>query len=220
MLWNPGEGSAKLWEHHTDRGVPYRIKRRPTSAYNEGDLGSIPGLGRSSGEGNGNSLQYSCLENPMDAWRNVVGYSSWDRKELDTTEWLHFTYRANSFSHAEKQAHPNQKEECGRDTEMPKSRRPWGMGSLRLWLGNGVWLVKRHKMRLRGRLGSASSLWRNGCCIEGLETTWPGALRMLCKQCLSSLAFFPFSHQWRPLRVVSLSLHRLRKLLEMPPKFH
>ena len=40
------------------------------SAYNAGDLGSIPGLGRSPGEGNGNPLQYSCLENPMDggAW--------------------------------------------------------------------------------------------------------------------------------------------------------
>ena len=36
------------------------------SAYSVGDLGSIPGLGRSSGEGNGNPLQYSCLENPMD----------------------------------------------------------------------------------------------------------------------------------------------------------
>ena len=36
------------------------------SAYNAGDPGSIPGLGRSSGEGNGNPLQYSCLENPMD----------------------------------------------------------------------------------------------------------------------------------------------------------
>ena len=36
------------------------------SAYNEGDPGLIPGLGRSSGEGNGNPLQYSCLENPMD----------------------------------------------------------------------------------------------------------------------------------------------------------
>ena len=34
------------------------------SACNAGDLGSIPGLGRSSGEGNGNLLQYSCLENP------------------------------------------------------------------------------------------------------------------------------------------------------------
>ena len=40
------------------------------SAYNAGDLGSIPGLERSPGEGNGNPLQYSCLENPMDrgAW--------------------------------------------------------------------------------------------------------------------------------------------------------
>ena len=35
-------------------------------ACNAGDLDSIPGLGRSSGEGNGNPLQYSCLENPMD----------------------------------------------------------------------------------------------------------------------------------------------------------
>ena len=36
------------------------------SAYGAGDPGSIPGLGRSSGEGNGNPLQYSCLENPME----------------------------------------------------------------------------------------------------------------------------------------------------------
>ena len=44
------------------------------SAYNEGDLASIPGLGRSPGEGNGNSLQYSCLENPTDggAWSATV----------------------------------------------------------------------------------------------------------------------------------------------------
>ena len=44
------------------------------SAYNAGDLGSIPGLGRSPGEGNGNPLQYSCLENPMDqgAWWATV----------------------------------------------------------------------------------------------------------------------------------------------------
>ena len=36
------------------------------SAYSAGDPGSIPGLGRSPGEGNGKPLQYSCLENPMD----------------------------------------------------------------------------------------------------------------------------------------------------------
>ena len=44
------------------------------SAYNEGDLGSIPGSGRSPGEGNGNPLQYTCLENPMDegTWQTMV----------------------------------------------------------------------------------------------------------------------------------------------------
>ena len=44
------------------------------SACNAGDLGSIPELGRSPGEGKGNPLQYSCLGNPMDreAWRAVV----------------------------------------------------------------------------------------------------------------------------------------------------
>ena len=43
------------------------------SAYNVGDLGSIPGSGRSPGEGNGNPLQYSCLENSMDRG----AYSLW-----------------------------------------------------------------------------------------------------------------------------------------------
>ena len=44
------------------------------SACNAGDPGSIPGLGRSPGEGNGNPLQYSCLESPMDrgAWWATV----------------------------------------------------------------------------------------------------------------------------------------------------
>ena len=41
------------------------FKDGKASAYSMGDLGLIPGSGRSSGEGNGNPLQYSCLENPM-----------------------------------------------------------------------------------------------------------------------------------------------------------
>ena len=53
------------------------------SACTAGDLGSIPGSGRSPGEGNGNQLQYSCLENPMDGgawWATVHGVAkSWTR---------------------------------------------------------------------------------------------------------------------------------------------
>ena len=41
---------------------------------------------------NGTPLQYFCLENPMDGWRNLVGCSPWGREELDTTEQLHFHF--------------------------------------------------------------------------------------------------------------------------------
>ena len=57
------------------------VKNPPDNAGNIRDTGSIPGSGRSPGEGNGNPLQYSCLENPMDreSWQatayNVV--ESW-----------------------------------------------------------------------------------------------------------------------------------------------
>ena len=53
---------------------------------NSGSAGSIPGLGRYPGEGNGNPLQYFCLGNPMDraAWAIVHGVA----KESDTTQWV------------------------------------------------------------------------------------------------------------------------------------
>ena len=67
------------------------------SAFNAGDLGLIPGLGRSPGEGNGSPLQYCCLENPIDK-RSLAGCSPWGHKESDTTEWLHFhLVNLNSF---------------------------------------------------------------------------------------------------------------------------
>ncbi|XP_070318218.1 patatin-like phospholipase domain-containing protein 4 isoform X3 [Odocoileus virginianus] len=55
------------------------------SAPSAGDLGPIPGLGRSPGGGHGNPLQYSCLGNPQ-GQRSLVGYSPWGHRESDTTE--------------------------------------------------------------------------------------------------------------------------------------
>ena len=60
-----------------------------SSAENTGDMAGdedpIPGSARPLGEGNGNSLQYSCLENPMDRG-SLMGYSPWGCKELDMTQ--------------------------------------------------------------------------------------------------------------------------------------
>ena len=61
------------------------------SAYNAGDLGSIPGLGRSPGERNGNPLEYSCPKKSH-VWRSLVGYSPWGHKESDTIEQLYFHF--------------------------------------------------------------------------------------------------------------------------------
>ena len=83
--WGPGrskesahvkEGAWSTLQNAPQRSRQTRIKKcllgfpgssdSKASAYNVGDPGSIPGSGRSPGEGNGNPLQYSCLENPMD----------------------------------------------------------------------------------------------------------------------------------------------------------
>ena len=61
------------------------VKNLPANAGDVRDSGSNPGLGRSPGEGNGNPLQSSCLENPTDRgiwWATV----QWGCKESDTTE--------------------------------------------------------------------------------------------------------------------------------------
>ena len=68
----------------TKQGFPHSSVGKESTC-NAGDLGSIPGLGRSPGEGNANPLQYSCLGNSMDrgAWRLSLG-----SQESDTTEQL------------------------------------------------------------------------------------------------------------------------------------
>ena len=61
------------------------------SVYNAGDSGSSPGLGRSPGEGNGNPLQYYCLENPMDrgAWQATVHGVAKSRTRLSDFTFTH-----------------------------------------------------------------------------------------------------------------------------------
>ena len=61
------------------------IKNLPANARNTGDAGSIPGLERSPGEGNGNPLQYSWLKK-FHGQRSLASYSPWGHKELDMTE--------------------------------------------------------------------------------------------------------------------------------------
>ena len=77
LVWNfPGGSNSKV------------------SAYNAGDLGSLPGSGRSPGEGNGNPLQYSCLENPMDggSWQSTVPGVAKSRTRLSDFTYSEYTH--------------------------------------------------------------------------------------------------------------------------------
>ena len=62
------------------------VKNPPANAGDSGDGGSVPRLGRSLGEGNGNTLQYSCLENPMNRgawWATVHGVTKSQTRSRD-----------------------------------------------------------------------------------------------------------------------------------------
>ena len=63
-------------------------KESACSAEDTGDMGSIPALGRSPGEGHGNPLRYSCLQKSY-GQRSLTSYSPWGCKESDTTEHTH-----------------------------------------------------------------------------------------------------------------------------------
>ena len=76
------------------------------SAYNAGDPGSIPGLGRSPGEGNGNPLQYSCLENSMDrrSWWATVCWIAKSQTQLNDS---------HTHTHTHTQALEHRLNSCG-----------------------------------------------------------------------------------------------------------
>ena len=75
------------------------VKNPPVNAGDTRDVGSIPGLQRSPGEGNGNPLQQSCLENFMDrgGWQATVhGVAG-----LDTTEYVHAHTHTHTHTHTQ-----------------------------------------------------------------------------------------------------------------------
>ena len=81
-----------LKEFHKSVGFPGGSDGKE-SACSVGDPGSIPGSGRSPGEGNGNPLQYSCLENPMDrgAWQATVHEAAKSCSRLNNFTHFNFT---------------------------------------------------------------------------------------------------------------------------------
>ena len=93
--WERKESEATEWFHShfqvsTDFPSSSVDKESACDTRDTGDAGSIPGSGRCSGEGNGNLLQYSWMDNSMDV--SLAGYSPRGHKELDMTEQLNHHY--------------------------------------------------------------------------------------------------------------------------------
>ena len=89
-LW-PHEPMVLTWDKNPNnlKGLPWWLngKESACNAGASGDMGLIPGSGRSAGEGNGNPFQYSCLENPVDrgaSWATVHGVA----KSQTRLKWL------------------------------------------------------------------------------------------------------------------------------------
>ena len=83
------------WRAHVSHGSPGSTSGKECTCQcgRHRDAGSIPGLGRSPGEEDGNPPQYSCLENST-GQRSLLGYSPWGRKKLDMTEVTKDTCKA------------------------------------------------------------------------------------------------------------------------------
>ena len=99
LKWS--ELGSQIGRHSGER-CPLGLAQAPSggsdgkaSVYNAGDLGSIPGSGRFPGEGNGNPLQYSCLEYPMDggAWCRLLSMGWWRVGHDWATSLSFFTFR-------------------------------------------------------------------------------------------------------------------------------
>ena len=83
--------------------VALMVKNLPADVGDRRDADWIPGSGRSPGGGHGNPLQYYCLDNPQ-GQRNLVGFSPWGHKELDTSE---VTWHTHTHTHTHTQLSSN-----------------------------------------------------------------------------------------------------------------
>ena len=93
LIWPSGQKAASNTLYavlvRVSQGFPGGsvVKNPPVNEGAIEDTGLIPGSGRSPGGGNGNPLQYSCQDNPInDIQRSLAGYSPWGHKESDTAE--------------------------------------------------------------------------------------------------------------------------------------
>ena len=102
-------GSQRLgYDWATSLSLSLRVFPDGSEVKNAGDTGLIPGLGRSPGEGNGNPLQYSCLENPVDRgtwWATVYRVSksqTWLSEQKSTIEYVvHYGFFINDLYNVE-----------------------------------------------------------------------------------------------------------------------
>ena len=115
------------------------VKNLPANAGDVKDAGSIPGLGRSPGRGNGTPLQYFCLEKPMDRgawWATVHGVA---KSRIWLSIWAHstgFWYRLMLGNKGQKRSQKNWNSEFS-SFQVPMLRRPGDISSL-LWLCLGI----------------------------------------------------------------------------------
>ena len=135
-----------------------------------GDLGSIPGSGRSPGEGNGTPLQYSCLENPMDGgawWATVHGVAK-SRTRLSDFTSLHFMLSKKLYLH----------HMCGSHTILLHKQDPTRPMSYKVrahcWFGG-----KRNSMKCKN--------WKRGFITINIKIIqnnikFPPSLTSLCNQ--------------------------------------
>ena len=98
LTWNDLIGPGHWWGVSWAFQVALVVKSPPDNAGDIRNLGSIPGSGRPPGGGNGNTLQYSCLENPVDggAWQGTIHRLTKSRS--DTTDWQPVCTRGVPFS--------------------------------------------------------------------------------------------------------------------------